>query len=299
MVFIKDRKYYIVINRLKKCALAVLLLLGLLSGCSDGLVGDMGQDGREKIRLAGEISQLAVTRVNDDGFCDLDAIGVYVVDYDGNTPGTLKTNGNHGDNVKFTFDEGNGSWNSSHDLYWSDKHTHVDIYGYYPYAQPTDVGDYRFEVRRDQGEASENGQMGGYEASDFLWGKVPDVAPTASVIRVPMHHRMACARVKLEQGNGFGEGEWASLDKTVLATNLIRKASINIADGSVRAVHGGAYCHHAGKGWRRVACHCGAADCWRWHDVVLDNGWWTAVQVLAERRIHIRAGQHEQFHHTR
>ncbi len=221
---------------MKKCALAVLLLLGLLSGCSDGLVGDMGQDGREKIRLAGEISQLAVTRVNDDGFCDLDAIGVYVVDYDGNTPGTLKTNGNHGDNVKFTFDEGNGSWNSSHDLYWSDKHTHVDIYGYYPYAQPTDVGDYRFEVRRDQGEASENGQMGGYEASDFLWGKVPDVAPTASVIRVPMHHRMACARVKLEQGNGFGEGEWASLDKTVLATNLIRKASINIADGSVRAV---------------------------------------------------------------
>lgn len=74
-VFFKDWKYYIVINRLKKCALAVLLLLGLLSGCSDGLVGDMGQDGREKIRLAGEISQLAVTRVNDDGFVTLTPLG--------------------------------------------------------------------------------------------------------------------------------------------------------------------------------------------------------------------------------
>lgn len=234
--FTNDSRKNIVTNTLKKIVLAVLALPGLLSGCSDGLVDDARQDSREKISLAGEISQLAVTRVNDDGFCDLDAIGVYVVDYDGNTPGTLKTNGNHGDNVKFTFDEGKGSWTSSHDLYWNDKHTHIDIYGYYPYAQPTDVGDYMFEVRRDQVEASENGEMGGYEASDFLWGKVSDVAPTASVIRVPMRHRMACARVKLEQGDGFGEGEWASLDKTVLATNLIRKASVNIADGSVRPV---------------------------------------------------------------
>lgn len=45
--------------------------------------------------------------------------------------------------------------------------------------------------------------MGGYEASDFLWGKVSDVAPTTSVIRLPMAHRMSNARVTLIQGSGL------------------------------------------------------------------------------------------------
>lgn len=49
-----------------------------------------------------------------------------------------------------------------------------------------------------------------------------------------MRHRMACARVTLEQGNGFDEGEWEQTDKSVLATNLVRKANIDMADGSVK-----------------------------------------------------------------
>lgn len=216
--------------------MAAMVVAMLLGACSDDMFDAGGQlQGDDRIQLSGDIDQLAVTRVNDNGFCDGDVMGVYIVDYDGGTPGTLKASGNRGDNVRHTFDEPNYKWNSAYDLYWKDKHTHIDVYGYYPFANPESVDSYPFEVKRDQSKPSENGEMGGYEASDFLWGKVADVAPTTSVIRLPMKHRMANARVTLVEGSGFASGEWAGTEKTVLAPNLIRKASINLADGTVTA----------------------------------------------------------------
>ena len=216
--------------------LAAMVVALLLGACSDDMFEEGEQQhSNDRIQLSGDIDQLAVTRVNDNGFCDGDVMGVYIVDYDGGTPGTLKASGNRGDNVRHTFDEPNYRWNSAYDLYWKDKHTHIDVYGYYPFADPESVDDYQFEVKRDQSKPSEHGEMGGYEASDFLWGKVADVAPTTSVIRLPMKHRMANARVTLVEGSGFAAGEWAGTEKTVLAPNLIRKASINLADGTVTA----------------------------------------------------------------
>lgn len=216
--------------------LAAMVVALLLGACSDDMFEEGGQQhSNDRIQLSGDIDQLAVTRVNDNGFCNGDVMGVYIVDYDGGTPGTLKTSGNRGDNVRHTFDEPNYRWNSAYDLYWKDKHTHIDVYGYYPFADPESVDNYQFEVKRDQSKPSENGEMGGYEASDFLWGKVADVTPTTSVIRLPMKHRMANARVTLVEGSGFAAGEWAGTEKTVLAPNLIRKASINLADGTVTA----------------------------------------------------------------
>ncbi len=215
--------------------LAAMVVALLLGACSDDMFEEGGQQHcNDRIQLSGDIDQLAVTRVNDNGFCNGDVMGVYIVDYDGGTPGTLKASGNRGDNVRHTFDEPNYRWNSAYDLYWKDKHTHIDVYGYYPFADPKSVDDYQFEVKRDQSKPSENGEMGGYEASDFLWGKVADVAPTTSVIRLPMKHRMSNACVTLVEGSGFADGEWASTEKIVLTANVIRKASINMADGTVK-----------------------------------------------------------------
>lgn len=220
-----------------KHTLLYLLAAGamLLTGCSDDFFGDKTeQHDSNRIQLSGDIDQLAVTRVNDNGFCNGDVMGVYIVDYEGNKPGTLKVNGNRGDNVRHTFDEPNYKWNSTYDLFWKDKHTHIDVYGYYPFANPESIEDYQFEVQKDQSKATENGEMGGYEASDFLWGKVSDVAPTTSVIRLPMAHRMSNARVTLIQGSGFAEGEWANLEKIVLTANVARKASINLSTGEIK-----------------------------------------------------------------
>ena len=213
--------------------------LSLLTSCSDDLFNDDGnRQGTDRINLSGEIDQLAVTRVNDSGFCDGDVIGVYIVDYNGNTPGTLLPSGNRGDNVRHTFDESANKWNSAYDIYWKDKHTPIDVYGYYPYGSPESIDAYPFTVERDQSTVSEGGAMGGYEASDFLWGKVENVAPTTNVIRLPMKHRMANARITLVEGTGFASGEWAQTEKNILVANLVREATINLADGTVTPTGG-------------------------------------------------------------
>ena len=214
-----------------------MLALFTTAACNDDTFGPNGPEGNSGrlITLSGEIEQVAVTRVNDNGFCDGDAMGVYIVDYQGDTPGTLQNNGNRGNNVKHTFDEAAYKWNSAYDVYWKDEHTHIDIYGYYPFGAPEDVNAYPFEVQKDQSTTTTNNEMGGYEASDFLWGKAADVAPTEKVIRLPMRHRMSSPRITLAEGEGFADGEWAGLEKQVLVRNVKRNALINLADGSIIA----------------------------------------------------------------
>ena len=228
MITIKSNQY--------KLLIYIITVCHLLAGCSDDLFGgDESRGSGNRITLSGEIDQLAVTRVNDSGFADGDVMGVYIVDYNGNTPGTLQPSGNRADNVRHTYDAANAKWNSAYDIYWKDDHTHIDVYGYYPFGSPESIDAYPFTVERDQSKPSEDGVMGGYEASDFLWGKVTDVAPTDRVIRLPMAHRMANARVTLTEGTGFADGEWEQTERTVLVANLIRGAKINLNDGTVKA----------------------------------------------------------------
>ena len=228
MITIKSNQY--------KLLIYIITVCHLLAGCSDDLFGgDESRGSGNRITLSGEIDQLAVTRVNDSGFADGDVMGVYIVDYNGNTPGTLQPSGNRADNVRHTYDAANAKWNSAYDIYWKDDHTHIDVYGYYPFGSPESIDAYPFTVERDQSKPSEDGVMGGYEASDFLWGKVADVAPTDRVIRLPMAHRMANARVTLTEGTGFADGEWEQTERTVLVANLIRGARINLNDGTVKA----------------------------------------------------------------
>lgn len=221
-----------IINNSLFCLLA--MVAATLCGCSDSIFDDEAQNDGGSIRLAADIEQLSVMRVNDSGFCDGDMMGVYVVDYEGGNPGTLKLKGNRGDNVRYTFDEAANKWTGAYELYWKDGHTPVDVYGYYPFAAPESIEDYQFEVQKDQSKASSSDEMGGYEASDFLWGKVDEVAPTSSVIRLPLSHRMSNARVTLLQGSRFTAEEWAATEKIVLVQNVARKASINLANGTVR-----------------------------------------------------------------
>lgn len=188
------------------------------------------------INIDGNITQEYATRVNDEGFCDGDVIGIYVVDYDNEMPGVLLNEGNRGTNVRHTFDEANSKWDSAYDLYFKDNHTNIDIYGYYPFDTPNDVNEYAFEVQKDQSTSAAYGKIGGYEASDFLWGKAENIAPTDKTIKVGFHHKMSSARVTLAEGTGFADGEWASLDKAVLMLNTRRNASIDLATGVVTAV---------------------------------------------------------------
>lgn len=205
----------------------------LLAACQNETPVERTHRAEFKLTLAGEIDQLYLSRVNDNGFADGDVMGVYVVDYVSQQPGKLQASGNRGTNVKHTFDEPNFKWNSSYDIYFRDDKTPVDIYGYYPYSanNPEDPENYAFQVQHDQQIAAHDGLLSGYERSDFLWGKVAKVYATGHVIRLPMKHRLGNVCVKLKEGKGFSQGEWAELKKTVMVLNTTTDALINLSTG--------------------------------------------------------------------
>ncbi|MEG2611998.1 MAG: fimbrillin family protein, partial [Alistipes sp.] len=196
---------------------------------------DINGNAPRKIELSGDIDQVYATRVNDAGFCDGDAVGIYIVDYNGSIADTLLDAGNRADNVKHTFNEAVYKWTPTQDIYWKDDKTHIDIYGYYPYSTPDNVQNYTFEVQKDQSTSAAYGKIGGYEASDFLWGKSKNNAPTDKVIKLAFRHKMASVRVSLAEGTGFKEGEWTAAEKNVMVLNTKRKALINLSTGVVSA----------------------------------------------------------------
>lgn len=219
---------------MRKIILLVAMVLSFVCwACYDNEIAGPDAGQACLISLSGEIDQVTLSRVNDGGFCHNDVMGVYIVDYEGGTPGTLLDEGNRATNLQFTFDETNYKWNSAYDVFWKDSKTPIDVYGYYPVGTPESVNAYAFEVRKDQSKLSENGEMGGYEASDFLWGKAENVAPLTPVVRLSFRHKMSNARVTLQEGTGFSEGEWTKLEKQVLVTNTKRGAQVDLATGIV------------------------------------------------------------------
>ena len=217
------------------CALFIPVVVVSCNAGEENLVPEEGSGIEKKtINISGSINQEYTTRANDDGFCDKDVVGIYIADYKGNIPGELLDNGNHVDNLRFTYDEGSNRWIPAYDIYWKDSKTNIDIYGYYPYGEPQIVSEYPFEVEKDQRKESENGMPGGYEASDFLWGKSSGIAPTSSVIRLGFKHKMACVRINLNRGFGFSESEWEAAQKEVVILNTARKSLIDLRTGVVK-----------------------------------------------------------------
>ena len=193
-------------------------------------------NGLHKVQIENNIDQQDATRVDDSGFCAGDVVGLYLVNYEGEQPGNLLVEDNQADNVKFTLGE-DGSWVSEYDIYYKDNDTKVDFYGYYPYATPTSIEEYQFEVAKDQRTPAEHGKMAAYEASDFLWANVQGVTPTESKIKLKFNHKLSSARVRFIQGEGWeSEAEFAAVKKEVLVTNTIRKSTINLATGVVAPV---------------------------------------------------------------
>lgn len=225
-------------TKISICLSAILALI--VTSCVDTLVPDIQvPDGEIPLNISSSIDQNP-TKVTADGFEDKDALGLYAVNYenDNQTPGTLKVEGNQADHAKYVFNEADWKWNSVRPVYYKDVNTNVDLYVYYPYAEPDNVEAWNFEVQKDQSTIRTDTSLGGYEASDFLWGKVENVTPTESKIPVRLTHRMAGVEVKLQQGEGFGEGEFESLEKYILVTGTTRKASINFSTGDVSPIGG-------------------------------------------------------------
>ena len=99
-------------------ALAVLLM----QGCNISepvFEPDTPQGNPYKVQIYNDIFQQPASRVTTDGFCTGDEVGVYIVNYDGETPGTLNLKGNQADNVRFAYNE-NGDWVSDYDVFYKE-----------------------------------------------------------------------------------------------------------------------------------------------------------------------------------
>ena len=209
-----------------------LVVATLLFSCDDTLPGSHGTLPGEIISLSAHLQQQNQTRANEQGFVTGDRMGIYIVDYVNGEPGALHAKENRASNVLYTFDGDSYKWQAPAEIYWRDKTTPIDVYGYYPGANY--IGDparYNITVSEKQNLQPAEGEMSNYEASDFLWGKATNIAPTEEEITVKYTHRMAGVWVTLVAGNGISETEWQKLPKIVQIDNTVRSATVDLATG--------------------------------------------------------------------
>ncbi|MDE6085262.1 MAG: fimbrillin family protein [Muribaculaceae bacterium] len=177
----------------------------------------------EKIEI--RISPTYESRATDYGFEQNDRIGLYVVNYEGTTAGSLKNTGNHVDNMGFTY---SGSWTADTPIYWKDETSHADFYLYYPYSsQISSVSALAFDVKADQSNEA------AYKASDLMIGRAKNVAPTSSAISIPVSHVMSRITVKVEAGNGFTAESLAASDIAVKVNGLKCKSTVDLATSAI------------------------------------------------------------------
>lgn len=223
--------------RIKTKDIFCLTLCSLFSiACTDHLF-EGGSGSGMPIELSGNIKQTNVTRASDYGFVTGDRMGIYIVDYENGSPGSLAASGNRASNVLYTFDGDKNVWNAPLEIYWRDNQTPVDVYGYYPGMNAvSDPVAYRFEVSWQQNVLPQEGEISNYESSDLLWGKAEKVQPTTDQIVINYHHQLAGVCVTLKKGDGITDTEWGKVDKTVQVDNTIRTCDFNLQTAALTLV---------------------------------------------------------------
>lgn len=202
-------------------------LLTVMAGCSSSSDEEPPVAQLIPINLSCSIArQETISRTTDYGFEAGDRIGLYVVNYNGSTPGTLQNNGNHVNNMRFTYSD---TWTPESPIYWKDEETKADFYLYYPYGTPTTLEAYPFSVKENQSSESN------YKASDFLWGKTSGIAPTEKAINITAKHVFSCALIKVKAGNGFTEESLAASQMQVSINGVKTGATVNLHNGTVTA----------------------------------------------------------------
>lgn len=223
---------------MKKTYIRILLTALLpLGACSDDLKTGAGE-GDTSLPIILKAAYPTATRASDAGFEDGDRMGLYVLDH---TAGTAQAidGAPHASNVRFEFDETTSTCRGVTDIYWTDKQTPADFVAYYPFTD--DIADPRelpLAVERRQDTEGEDGNPGGYEASDFLYARVRDVKPTSETVNLTFGHALAGVRVTLVAGDGFAAEEWNSLEKSVNVMNTVAEGVIDLDDGTVKAETG-------------------------------------------------------------
>lgn len=209
-------------------------LIGLCScgGGNDSILPDTPVTpsvDKEKIEIALSVTSQSIKEAKaiDEGFETNDAVGLFVVNAQGNSSGTLASSGNQVDNMRFTYTS--SGWTPDSPVYWKDETTKADFYCYYPYTSSANVAEYPFQVKADQSTEAN------YKASDFLWGQTLLVSPTEADVNITVNHRMSNVLVYVTPGDGFSATTLAAASVSVQLQNVKTASAINLSTGTPTA----------------------------------------------------------------
>ena len=219
---------------MKKILYTICVLCGILSCAEHDEIG--GPEGSMKARQIKLESAYpgATTQTRStigSGFVEGDQIGLFVVDYEADEPGTPALRGNRASNTLFQMQE-DGTWKANYQLFWADKETPADFYAYYPFVNELNsITEYSFSVADHQETEGASTTSAGYAVSDLLIAKQEKVMPTAETVMLQFHHMMTGVCIRLEKGEGFTATEWADLNKTVIVKNTRLAGTVNLLTG--------------------------------------------------------------------
>lgn len=214
----------------KYISLCICALLTIAACSTDGGSGtdplQPSPTTKEKLPIC--INTAVATRATDEAFEVGDQIGLFVVNREADgTANSLKTLGNHIDNMQFTYD---GIWKAASSIYWKDETTHADFYLYYPYQKYiNNVTAVPVQVKADQSDLAD------YKSSDMLIGKTLNAAPTDQAVEIEAKHMMSQAIITLKAGKGFTDTSLASSLVNVRINGFKSTALVNLSTGEVTA----------------------------------------------------------------
>lgn len=213
---------------MKKFFLFTVMMLPLFAACNKPDPEPSPEPEPDPIPVEKQELSIGLTRTSgaaDSDFLRNDKVGLYVVNYKGSQPGSFLSEGNHVDNMGFTY---LGMWSPDQPIYWADQETKADFYCYYPYsADIENVENHLF------GTAVDQSTLESYRASDFLLGKVEGATPSADPVTIKLDHKMSRLVVSLVAGNGYSAADMESAEVTICSIKT--GAKINLATGQVEA----------------------------------------------------------------
>lgn len=167
------------------------------------------------------------TRATETAFESGDVIGLYATTYEGESAMPLQISGNWLNNEALTYN--GSSWSGRRAFYWADGL--MDVYGYYPYMEPTTITKHKWAVQTDQSTPATEDSLSGYEASDFLWAKTEGVSSENSSVKLQFKHMCAKVVIKLVKGEKYTDAFPEDMDVYLYST--VPEALINFTTGIV------------------------------------------------------------------
>lgn len=207
---------------MKKYIVLAALALAIV-GCENNDNIPVVDDGAMQI----EVLHPSATRATETTFESGDVVGLFATEYNGDVASPLQISGNWTNNASVVYD---GSvWKPTKKIYWSENK--MDVYGYYPYMNPTSVDEYLWSVQLDQSTPETAEGLSGYEASDFLWAKAIGVSKANESVQLQFEHRCSKLVIKLVKGADYSGV--LPTESELYIHSTVPTATIDFANGTV------------------------------------------------------------------